>query len=100
MSEPNCMSAPADLNPGDFNPGAMQQIVRVASQRRMARDTYCLRLEMSEIASRIVPGQFFMVRPVDGVNPLLGRPFALFDTYLEGGSGLSGSNSGTSWWAS
>ena len=25
-----------------------------------------------------------MVRPVDGVNPLLGRPFALFDTCLEG----------------
>jgi dihydroorotate dehydrogenase electron transfer subunit len=51
----------------------------------MAQDTYCLRLESPEIASRIVPGQFFMVRPVEGVNPLLGRPFALFDTFLDDG---------------
>jgi dihydroorotate dehydrogenase electron transfer subunit len=86
MSEPNCASASAACNMGNFNPGAVQQIVPVASQRRMARDTYCLRLKTPEIASRIVPGQFFMVRPVDGVNPLLGRPFALFDTYLEGGA--------------
>jgi dihydroorotate dehydrogenase electron transfer subunit len=81
MSEPTCASAPPT-----FNPGAVQQSVRVVSQRRLARDTYCLRLETPEIASLIVPGQFFMVRPVDGVNPLLGRPFALFDTYLEGGA--------------
>jgi dihydroorotate dehydrogenase electron transfer subunit len=66
-----------------LNPAAVQQTVRVVSQRQMARDTYCLRLETSEIASQIVPGQFFMVRPVEGVNPLLGRPFALFDTVLE-----------------
>jgi dihydroorotate dehydrogenase electron transfer subunit len=62
-------------------PAAVQQTVRVVSQRQMARDTYCLRLETPEIASRIVPGQFFMVRPAEGVNPLLGRPFALFDTF-------------------
>jgi dihydroorotate dehydrogenase electron transfer subunit len=90
MSEPNCGSAavafsPVAVNAASFNPGALQQVVRIASQRSMARDTYCLRLETPEIASRIVPGQFFMVRPVDGVSPLLGRPFALFDTYLEGG---------------
>jgi dihydroorotate dehydrogenase electron transfer subunit len=81
MSEPTCATTPTT-----FNPGALQQVVRVASQRRLARDTYCLRLETPEIAARVVPGQFFMVRPVDGVNPLLGRPFALFDTYLEGGT--------------
>jgi dihydroorotate dehydrogenase electron transfer subunit len=71
--------------PPEPKPAAVQQIVTVLSQRRLARDTYCLRLESPEIASTIVPGQFFMVRPVNGVNPLLGRPFALFDTFLEGG---------------
>ncbi|HEX4073274.1 MAG TPA: dihydroorotate dehydrogenase electron transfer subunit [Planctomycetaceae bacterium] len=80
MNNPSCPTAqPA------FNPGALQQTVRVVSQRQMARDTYCLRLETPEIASRIVPGQFFMVRPAGGVNPLLGRPFALFDVYGSDG---------------
>ena len=80
MSKPTCSPAASGLNPA-----AVQQTVRVLSQRRMARDTYCLRLETPEIASRIVPGQFFMVRPVEGVNPLLGRPFALFDTFGQEG---------------
>lgn len=47
----------------------------------MARNTFRLRLHCPEIASRIVPGQFFMIRPARGSDPLLGRPFALFDTY-------------------
>ncbi len=47
----------------------------------MARNTYRLRLHCPEMARRIVPGQFFMVRPSRGSDPLLGRPFALFDTY-------------------
>jgi dihydroorotate dehydrogenase electron transfer subunit len=78
MIEPNFCSQPA------FNAGAVQQTARVLSQRQMAKDTYCLRLEAPEIASRIVPGQFFMVRPAAGNHPLLGRPFALYDTVLEG----------------
>lgn len=66
-----------------LNPAAVQQVVSVVSQRRMATDTYCLRLEGPEIAARIIPGQFFMVRPVGGTDPLLGRPFALYDTFVE-----------------
>lgn len=80
MDEPSASAALPGLNLA-----AVQQTVRVVSQRRMAKDTYCLRLETPEIAARIVPGQFFMVRPVAGTNPLLGRPFALYDTVLENG---------------
>lgn len=55
----------------------------VIEQEQMARDTYRLRLECPQIAKVILPGQFFMVRE-SGVNdPLLGRPFALYDTYLD-----------------
>ncbi len=55
----------------------------VIEQEQMARDTYRLRLECPQIAKIILPGQFFMVRE-SGVNdPLLGRPFALYDTYLD-----------------
>lgn len=60
---------------------ALQATARVVEQEQMARNTFRLRLHCPEIARRIVPGQFFMVRPSRGSDPLLGRPFALFDTY-------------------
>ncbi len=60
---------------------ANQYVANVVEQEQMARNTYRLRLHCPEIARRIVPGQFFMVRPARGTDPLLGRPFALYDTY-------------------
>jgi len=66
-------------------PGALQATARVAAQRQMARDTYCLRLACPEIARQIVPGQFVMVRIPGDNDPLLGRPFALYDVYEENG---------------
>ena len=60
---------------------AVQATARVVEQEQMARNTYRLRLHCPEVAQRIAPGQFFMVRPARGSDPLLGRPFALFDTY-------------------
>lgn len=49
----------------------------------MARDTYRLRLAAPELAEAVVPGQFFMVRAPGLTDPLLGRPFALYDTWLD-----------------
>ena len=66
-------------------PHATQQIAAVVEQVRMAQDTYRLRLHCPEIASQIVPGQFFMIRTAGRNDPLLGRPFALYDTYEENG---------------
>lgn len=60
---------------------SVQATARVVEQEQMARNTFRLRLHCPEIARRIVPGQFFMIRPARGSDPLLGRPFALFDTY-------------------
>ena len=60
-------------------PTAGQQTAKVVEQVRMARDTYRLRLECPELARQSVPGQFFMVRAQGGSDPLLGRPFALYD---------------------
>src|SRR5262245_45244442 len=50
----------------------------------IARDTYRLRLDAPELARAIRPGQFVMVRPgPEGASdPLLGRPFALYDVVL------------------
>jgi dihydroorotate dehydrogenase electron transfer subunit len=66
-------------------PHAIQRIVPVVEQVQMARDTYRIRLHCPEIARRIVPGQFFMVRVPNETDPLLGRPFALYDIYEEHG---------------
>lgn len=49
----------------------------------MARGTYRIRLECPEIARRIVPGQFVMLRLANGDDPLLGRPLALYDIVLD-----------------
>lgn len=60
---------------------AGQYTASVESVRPMARNTWCVRLRQPQLATRITPGQFFMIRPEDGSDPLLGRPFALYDTW-------------------
>jgi dihydroorotate dehydrogenase electron transfer subunit len=52
----------------------------------VARATYRIRLASAEIASAIRPGQFVMLRMPGSTDPLLGRPFALYDTVLDGGA--------------
>src|SRR5258708_34740156 len=64
-------------------PTARQVIVPVVEQVRLARDTYRLRLEAPDLARDVVPGQFFMIRSPGITNPLLGRPFALYDPWLD-----------------
>lgn len=50
---------------------------------QVARDTFRLRLADPEMACAILPGQFLMVRPTRGLDPLLGRPFALYDVVCD-----------------
>jgi dihydroorotate dehydrogenase electron transfer subunit len=65
---------------------AVQQTVEIVENTRLARETYRLRFRSPEIARRIVPGQFLMLR-IAGLNdPLIGRPLALYDT-IDGPSG-------------
>lgn len=64
---------------------AVQCTARVVKQERMARDTFRIRLACPDIAEQILPGQFFMVRAPGTDDPLLGRPFALYDVYEENG---------------
>jgi dihydroorotate dehydrogenase electron transfer subunit len=56
---------------------------RVVLQEPLAEHTYRLRLECPEIARQIRPGQFVMLRLPGCNDPLLGRPFALYDTLLD-----------------
>jgi dihydroorotate dehydrogenase electron transfer subunit len=58
-------------------------VVPVQENLPLARDTYRIRLDSPELASAIFPGQFIMLRLPGMTDPLLGRPFALYDTVLD-----------------
>lgn len=64
---------------GNGSQHAVQCEATVVRQRPLADETYALTLDCPQVARRILPGQFFMIRPVGGSDPLLGRPFALYD---------------------
>jgi dihydroorotate dehydrogenase electron transfer subunit len=64
-------------------PPFFQATVPVVANYLLASDTFLLRLHAPPLARAIRPGQFLMVRLVGGCDPLLGRPFALYDTVLN-----------------
>jgi len=59
-----------------------QGTVSIDGNTRIGRDTYRLRFDCPEIARRIVPGQFVMVRLAGCSDPLLGRALALYDVVV------------------
>lgn len=61
---------------------ALSRTVSIVENIPIARDTYRLRFDCSELAERALPGQFFMVRLSRLNDPLLGRALALYDTVL------------------
>jgi len=56
---------------------------RVTEHVPLAERTFRVRLDCPDIAAAIRPGQFVMLRLPDTTDPLLGRPFALYDTVLD-----------------
>jgi len=56
----------------------------------LAERTWRLRLSCPDLAATSQPGQFFMVRLPGRTDPLLGRPFALYDTVVDGAGKLIG----------
>lgn len=66
--------------------GSTHQVsARVVENVPIAERTYRIRLDAPAIARAIRPGQFVMVRPSGGLDPLLGRPFALYDVVEDAG---------------
>jgi dihydroorotate dehydrogenase electron transfer subunit len=79
----------ADRNPlyaEYYADAACQARVILIENVCLARDTYRVRFECPEIARRIVPGQFVMLRLAGMNDPLLGRPLALYNT-VDGAGG-------------
>ena len=69
----------SDVNP----PNARQRTIPVVANLAIARDTFRLRLLDPAMAQAIRPGQFLMVRPTGGSDPLLGRPFAVYEVIRD-----------------
>ncbi len=69
-------SVPSTIHYAD---AAVPRHVVVETNLPVARATYRLRVRCHEIAQRVVPGQFVMMRLSDGDDPLLGRPLAVYD---------------------
>jgi dihydroorotate dehydrogenase electron transfer subunit len=60
----------------------------VVSNTRLSDDYNVLALDAPGIAAAARPGQFVMVKAKDGTDPLLRRPFSIFEI-LRGGNGLA-----------
>lgn len=75
-------AAVPDCLPGQVR-NAQQEAATIVSQRQLAEGTFAVRIAAPGIAAKIKPGQFFMIRPTNATDPLLGRPFALYDTILN-----------------
>jgi dihydroorotate dehydrogenase electron transfer subunit len=59
---------------------------RVVANTRLSHAYNVVTLEAPAIAAQARPGQFVMVKPARGTDPLLRRPFSIFET-LPGASG-------------
>ena len=54
-----------------------QQRAEIVRKEQVTGDIYRITLKVPEIAEAARPGQFVMVRTVDGMDPLLRRPFSV-----------------------
>jgi dihydroorotate dehydrogenase electron transfer subunit len=62
----------------------------VIANRRLSEDYCVLSLAAPEIARRAQPGQFVMVKTSGATDPLLRRPFSIFEILRDGAGALTG----------
>lgn len=58
----------------------------VLANRPVSKRVRKMTIVAPEFAERVKPGQFVMLRLIEGADPLLGRPFAVFDADQESGA--------------
>ena len=56
---------------------------RIVTHDRVADDTWRIRLDCPAIARAATPGQFAMLRIPDRSDPLLARPLAVYDVFVD-----------------
>lgn len=75
------MNSTSESSPGRF----FAEPVRVVSNEPFAADTWKIALYAPAIAEKVRPGQFAMLRLPTRMDPLLGRPFAVYDAQADSG---------------
>jgi dihydroorotate dehydrogenase electron transfer subunit len=83
VSSAGCATESNPLSAAYYADRARQYRVVISQNEPLAHNTYRVRFECPELAAAIVPGQFLMLRLPHDNDPLLGRPFALYDTVLD-----------------
>ena len=86
------ISAPAGLSRPSYTLNVPLDVVaEVISNVHLSSDYNVLGLAAPEIAERALPGQFVMVKGSDRLEPLLRRPFSVFEVLEQDGNivGLS-----------
>jgi len=69
---------------GILDPMPLDVEARVIQNTRLSPDYNVITLAAPEIAAATKPGQFVMVRPGHGSDPLLRRPFSVFEIIRSG----------------
>ena len=62
----------------------------VIANARLSRDYSVLSLAAPEVGRRTQPGQFVMVKPAGVTDPLLRRPFSVFEVLRNGDGAVTG----------
>ncbi len=62
----------------------------VIANARLSRDYSVLSLAAPEVGKRTQPGQFVMVKPAGITDPLLRRPFSVFEVLRDGSGDIAG----------
>lgn len=75
------MNSTSESSPGRF----FAQPVQVVSNEPFAADTWKIALNAPAFAEKTRPGQFAMLRLPTRMDPLLGRPFAVYDAQADSG---------------
>jgi len=65
-------------------------LAEVLANRRLAPDYNVVELAAPAIAERAAPGQFVMIRTAAGLDPLLRRPFSIFEHLRDSNGALLG----------
>lgn len=63
---------------------------RIVENVEIAKATFRLRFECPDLANRLLPGQFVMVRLADSSDPLIGRALAMFDRFRDDQGAICG----------
>jgi dihydroorotate dehydrogenase electron transfer subunit len=63
---------------------------KVLANTKLSPDYDVIALEAPEIARNVLPGQFVMVKPQPGIDPMLRRPFSIFEVLRDAAGTITG----------